>query len=100
MDKFEFVVPVRLIAQPDEPVTEIYNIDEALSFLQNWDGDQQGPVYQMALNHCFDAKVDLYSAEDARRALAGFCRIAGISARDMPHAVMADVDGEIRAGFI
>jgi hypothetical protein len=98
MDKFEFV-PVRLIAQPDEPVTEIYNIDEALSFLQNWDGDQQSPDYQMALNHCFGAKVDLYSTEDARPALAGFCRIAGISARDMPHTVMADVDGEIRAGF-
>ncbi len=69
---------------PDEPVTEIYNVDEALSFLQNWDGDQQSPVYQVALNRCFGAKVDLYSTEDARRALAGFCRNAGISARDMP----------------
>ncbi len=100
MDKFEFVVPVRLVPHPDEPVTEIYNVDEALSFLQNWDGDQQSPVYQVALNRCFGAKVDLSSTEDARRALAGFCRNAGISARDMPHAVMVDVDGEIRAGFI
>ena len=97
MDKLEFVVPVRLVPHPDEPVTEIYNIDDALAFLQNWDGDQEGQVYQMTLNHCFGAKVDLYTTEDARRALAGFCRITGMAARDMPHALVVGVDGEVRA---
>ncbi len=61
MDKFEFVVPVRLVPHPKEPVTEIYNVDDALGFLQNWDGDQEGQVYQMTLDHCFGAKVDLYT---------------------------------------
>ena len=57
MDKLEFVVPVRLVPHPDEPVTEIYNIDDALAFLQNWDGDQEGQVYQMTLNHCFGERL-------------------------------------------
>ena len=97
MDKFDFVVPVRLVPHPQEPVTEIYNVDDALGFLQSWDGDQEGQVYQMTLDHCFGAKVDLYTTEDARRALAGFCRITGIAAPDMPHALMVDLDGEVRA---
>jgi len=84
MDKFEFVVPVRLVPHPNEPITEIYNVDDALAFLQNWDGDQEDQVYQTTFDHCFGAKVDLFTTEDARRALVSFCRIEGIAARDMP----------------
>jgi hypothetical protein len=97
MDKLDFVVPVRLVPHPDEPVTEIYNLDEALTFLQNWEGDQESQVFQMTLDHCLGAKVDLYTTEDARRALAGFCRITGIASRDTPQSFVIDLDGEVRA---
>ena len=96
MDKLDFIVPVRIVPEPDEPVTEIYGIDEALTFLQNCPEDLQGRTHQMALNYCLGAKVDLYSTEDARRAFAGFCRITGIAARDIPQSFVVDVDGEVR----
>ena len=64
MDRLDFIVPVRLVPEPGEPVTEIYSIDEALTFLQNCPEDRHGRVHQMALDYCLDAKVNLHTTED------------------------------------
>ena len=96
MDKLQFVVPVRIVVEAGEPVVEIYSVDAALTFLQNWPVGRQGPVFQTAMNCCFGAMNDLMSAEDARKSFAGFARITGILARDMPEAVVVDRDGEVR----
>ena len=99
MDRLDFIVPVRLVPEPGEPVTEIYSIDEALTFLQNCPEDRHGRVHQMALDYCLGAKVNLYTTEDARRALDGFCRITGIAARDTPEVVRVGFDGEVRTSL-
>lgn len=96
MHKLQFVVPVRIVVEAGEPVVEIYDVAAALTFLQNWPVGRQGPVFQTAMNGCFDAMNDLMSAEDARKSFVGFARISGILARDMPDAVVVDRDGEIR----
>ena len=96
MDRLQFTVPVRIVTDPGEPITEIYSVDEALTFLQTLPEKRQGPVFQTAMNLCFEAKIEQNSTENARRAFAGFCRISGIAAKDMPEAVMVGLDGEIR----
>ena len=96
MDRLQFVVPVRIVPQIDDPITEIYSVDEALTFLQAWPEGRQGPVFQTAMNYCFGAKIEQNSTDDARKAFAGFCRISGIAAKDMPESVMVGFDGEIR----
>ena len=72
MDRLDFIVPVRLVPEPGEPVTEIYSIDEALTFLQNCPEDRHGRVHQMALDYCLGAKVN--RVHDRRRQ-AGACWI-------------------------
>ena len=96
MDRLQFTVPVRIVPNPGEPISEIYSVDEALTFLQIWPEGRQGPVFQTAMDYCFGAKVEQNSTEEAKRAFAGFCRISGIAAKDMPDAVMVGLDGEIR----
>jgi hypothetical protein len=96
MDRLQFVVPVRIVPDPAEPITEIYSVDEALTFLQNLPERAQGQVFQTAMNYCFGAKIEQNSTGDARRAFAGFCRVAGIAAKDMPDALTIGPDGEIR----
>ena len=82
MHRLQFVVPVRIVAVAGEPVVEIYGVESALAFLQNWPVGRQGPVFQAAMNCCFGAANDLMSAEDARksfadsRALPEFSRLA------------------------
>ncbi|WP_353641122.1 DUF982 domain-containing protein [Mesorhizobium sp. WSM2239] len=83
MDKLQFIMPVRIVTEPGRPVTEIYDVEEALTFLQNWSGASESPIYQRALNSCFAATVDQESAEDARRAFMALARVSGILARDM-----------------
>ena len=96
MHRLQFVVPVRIVAVAGGPVVEIYGVESALAFLQNWPVGRQGPVFQAAMNCCFAAVNDLMSAEDARKSFAGFARIAGILAPGMPESVCIDRDGEIR----
>jgi hypothetical protein len=81
MDRLQFIVPIR-VAVESEPVTEIYGVEDALSFLQQWRVGRDGPLFQKAFNACFSATVDLVTAEEARKALVNFARVAGILSRD------------------
>jgi len=83
MDRLQFAVPVRIRKAPEEPVEEIYGIEHALDFLQNWPVGRQGPLFQAALNACFGASVDVTPTEEAFRALTAFCRVSGLLAKDM-----------------
>lgn len=83
MDKLQFIMPVRIVTEAGQPVTEIYGVEEALTFLQNWSGAPESPVYQNAWDSCFAATIDQGSADDARRALMALARVSGILARDM-----------------
>jgi len=82
MDRLQFEVPVRITPAPGLPVEEIYSVEQALDFLQDWPKRRQGKVYEAAFNACFGATVDVVSAEEACRAFAAFCRVSGLLARD------------------
>jgi hypothetical protein len=83
MDKLQFAVPVRVVAAPGEPVEEIYSVEQALDFLQDWPVGRQGPIYQLAFDACFGATVDVNGTEEAWKAFSAFCRVSGILAKDM-----------------
>jgi hypothetical protein len=83
MDRLQFIMPVRIVTDAGRPVTEIYDVEEALTFLQNWSGAPESPIYQRALNSCFAATIDQESADDARKAFMALARVSGILARDM-----------------
>ena len=83
MDRLQFEVPVRITPAPGLPVEEIYSVEQALDFLQDWPARRQGKVYEAAFNACFGATVDVVKAEDACRAFMAFCRVSGLLARDM-----------------
>lgn len=83
MNKSQFAIPVRITGTVDQTVEEIYSVEQALDFLQEWPVGRQGPLYQAAFDACFGASVDVVSAEDACRAFSAFCRVSGIMARDM-----------------
>ena len=83
MDRLQFEVPVRIAQGPGLPVEEIYSVEQALDFLQDWPARRQGPVYQKAFNACFGATVDVVKTEDACRAFMAFCRVTGLMASDM-----------------
>lgn len=82
MDRLQFLMPVRLVIEADQPITEIYGVDQALDFLLGWPTGRQGPIYQKALNACFSASVEQNSAEQARKAFFNFTKTAGILAKD------------------
>lgn len=96
MDNLQFVVPVRIVAEPGQPVTEIYSVEQALTFLQNWPAGRQGPVFQAALNACFGTTVEQSTTESARKSFTAFARLSGILAKDSPEAVIVSLDGEVR----
>ncbi|MEP9371921.1 DUF982 domain-containing protein [Mesorhizobium sp. KR1-2] len=83
MDSLQFFMPVRLALEAGEPVTEIYNVDQAVDFLLNWPVGRQGPVYQRALNACFAATVGQETTEKARKAFFNFARVGGLLAKDV-----------------
>ncbi|TPL95269.1 DUF982 domain-containing protein [Mesorhizobium sp. B2-3-12] len=83
MDRLQFEVPVRIAPGSGLPVEEIYSVEQALDFLQDWPARRQGPVYQKAFNACFGATVDVVETEDACRAFMAFCRVTGLMAGDM-----------------
>ncbi|MDX8532528.1 DUF982 domain-containing protein [Mesorhizobium sp. VK25A] len=82
MDRLQFEVPVRIAPAPGLPVEEIYGVEQALDFLQDWPKRRQGKVYEAAFNACFGATVDVASTEEACRAFAAFCRVSGLLAKD------------------
>jgi hypothetical protein len=96
MDRMQFPLPVRIVTEPGEPVTEIYDVEQALTFLQNWPAARGSPIFQRALNACFAVTIDEGTAQDARKALAGFARIAGVLARDEPLPRLREADDWVR----
>jgi hypothetical protein len=97
MDRLQFIMPVRIVTDAGRPVTEIYGVEEALTFLQNWPGAPESPIFQNALNSCFAATIDQESADEARRALIALARVCGILARDMS-APIGVLESEKRPG--
>lgn len=89
MDSLQFAVPARITQGTESLVEEIYSVEDALDFLQQWPVGRQGPLYQAAFNACFAATVGLASTEEAARTFMAFCRVSGIAARDM--VVQGDV---------
>lgn len=83
MHAHHFAVPVRLNPGPELPVEEIYSVEQALDVLAQWPADKQGRLYEKAFNACFGASLEVVPTEEACRALAAFCRVSGIMARDM-----------------
>jgi hypothetical protein len=83
MDHLQFVVPVRIMPVPGRPITEIYGVEHALEFLQNWSNGHSNPFFQTAVDACFAATVDIATTEEARSALMIFVRVSGILAKDM-----------------
>ena len=49
MDRMQFPLPVRIVTEAGEAVTEIYDVEEALTFLQNWPAARGSPIFQRAL---------------------------------------------------
>ena len=82
MDAAQFILPVRLVIRPGEPVTEIYSAEEASDFLKSWP-TQDGPIMQRAHEACSTATDDTTSCEEARNAFLTFARASGILARDV-----------------
>ncbi|WP_394889434.1 DUF982 domain-containing protein [Mesorhizobium sp. AaZ16] len=89
MNTLQFHMPVRIIPERGRPVTEIYEVEEALAFLQNRTEGLESPLYQKALNCCFDAIIDLEATADARAAFTAYARVAGILARDSTQPAIA-----------
>jgi hypothetical protein len=58
MDRMQFPLPVRIVTEAGEAVTEIYDVEEALTFLQNWPAARGSPIFQRALNACFAVTID------------------------------------------
>lgn len=83
MDRLQFGVPVRICVSPEAQIEEIYCVEQALDFLQNWSVGREGPLFQAAVNACFSASVDLVPAEEAFRAFNAFCRVSKLLAGDM-----------------
>ncbi|MEI5679860.1 MULTISPECIES: DUF982 domain-containing protein [unclassified Mesorhizobium] len=96
MDRLQFIIPVRISPEPSQPVTEIYSVGDAMTFLQEWPVGRQGPVYQTAMNACLEAMIEQVPTEDARKAFTSFARVSKILTRDDAHALVLDGDGEIR----
>jgi hypothetical protein len=93
MHKLHFAVPVRVTGSFGNTIEEIYSVDQALDFLQEWPVGRQGPLYQAAFDACFGASVDVVSTEEACRAFAAFCRVSKIMARDMMAPNEAEAKG-------
>jgi hypothetical protein len=90
MDKLQFILPIRIVTEWGAPVTEIYSVEEALTFLDNYPKGRESPVYQRALNSCFAAGAGEDSADNARKALVAFSRMMGILAKDSAGPAWSD----------
>jgi hypothetical protein len=65
MDKLQFILPIRNVTEWAAPVKEIYSVEEALAFLDNYPKGRESTVYQRAV-------------EFARQAIVEAAREAGI----------------------
>ncbi|TIT00802.1 MAG: DUF982 domain-containing protein [Mesorhizobium sp.] len=83
MDRLQFFSPVRISHGRGQPVEDIEGVNEAMAFLRKWPRGRRGPVYQCALNCCAAALAGQMSAEEARKAFAGFARITRLLDDDM-----------------
>ncbi|RUV60462.1 DUF982 domain-containing protein [Mesorhizobium sp. M5C.F.Ca.IN.020.29.1.1] len=83
MDRLQFFTPVRISRGQERPAEEIYSVAEAMGFLRKWPIGRRGPVYQCAVNCCSAALAGRMSAEEARKAFAGFARITRLLDDDM-----------------
>ena len=95
MDRLQFFVPVRIIAEPGQPVVEIYDVEDALAFLRSWPTGRQGPVYGTALNCCNGAMTGHIETEAARKSFTNFARITNILAKDSFDKIAINKDGEV-----
>lgn len=95
MHPLHFAIPVRIAGSSGHSVEEIYSVEQAMDFLQEWPVGRQGPLYQVAFDACFGASVDVVSTEEACRAFTGFCRVSRILARDM--MMPAEIEAESRS---
>jgi hypothetical protein len=59
-------------------IQEIYSLDDALDFLDEWPLNRRGPIYETALRACHRAYTRDVPLEVARNAFIGFARSAGI----------------------
>ncbi|MER8520125.1 MULTISPECIES: DUF982 domain-containing protein [unclassified Mesorhizobium] len=84
MDRLQFFSPVRVLRGQGQPVEEIDSVAEAMAFLRKWPAGRRGPVYQCAVNCCAAAMAGRMSAEEARKAFAGFARITRLLEGDRP----------------
>lgn len=92
MDRLRFVVPVQV-----DPglgfFEEIETVHQAVEFLHKWPAGRRGPVYECALNCCSAALAGQMSVEDARRSMASFVKITGLSVSEtMRPLPMGDFD--------
>jgi hypothetical protein len=90
VDKRQFILPVRIVTEWRAPVTEIYSVEEALAFLDNFPKGRESPVYQRAVKSCFAASAGEDSADNARKAFVAFARMAGILAKDSAGPAWSD----------
>jgi hypothetical protein len=87
MQKMIFQESVCLASETDPAGGDIEDLEQALQFLRDWPVNRRGPVYDAAYNACSAARDGYLGVEEARKSLAGFARIMGISrqrARPVP----------------
>ncbi len=91
-----FKLPVR-IQLPEQPVLEIYCVDEALDFLlQACDAeDDSSGSFNRAVEACFMASIDRADAETARWFFTAYAQDRGILTDDVPIVIIGV--SEIRA---
>lgn len=96
MSRLQFHSVVRLSCGPGQPVEEIDNVIDALTFLRQWPVGRRGPVYRSAHNCCAAAMTGEMTAEQARRSFVGFARITRLLAEQRPSRLIADSDARKR----
>ena len=92
MSRLQFHSVVRLSCGPGQPVEEIDNVIDALTFLRQWPVGRRGPVYRSAHNCCAAAMTGEMTAEQARRSFVGFARITRLLAEQHPPRPIAGPD--------
>ncbi|MET3580487.1 hypothetical protein ABID19_003526 [Mesorhizobium robiniae] len=97
MDRLQFFTPVRISRGQNGPAAEIGSVTEAMDFLRKWPTGRRGPVYQCAVNCCSAALAGRMSAEEARKAFAGFARITRLLDDDMALPMGGENIGSVHA---
>lgn len=92
MDRLRFFAPVRV--NPGEGFfEEIETVHQAVEFLHKWPVGRRGPVYECAVNCCSAALAGQMTVEDARRSVASFVKITGLSVPEsVPSVTMVGIE--------